>query len=645
MAIEKMKLMKITGEIGMLDKFIALCCENGNFHPEPAMQVLSGSMGFAALNEENPYASMLQKMQEFMGYAPENMKFEASGEIIPSEPDEETVTYVKEVSRKFLELHEKRKSLQNERDERLTGIARFSHFVDLNVDVDKLFDCEFVKVRFGHMPKDSYPRMSAHKENDYAVFIPCSTDTTDYWGVYCAPREHVEEVDLMFAGLHFERLRVPDGIGTPQEVIDTLKADIEALDKELDEADKQISACWDENAEHFRKVYAQISGLNSLFELRRYAAHRGNYFFYAGWVPMGSVKNFEKRISETDGLLCETDDPESEENLTPPVKLKNPKIFRPFEYFVNMYGMPSYSDIDVTAFVAITYTILFGIMFADLGQGLVLAIGGAILWKLKKNELARIIVPCGIASCVFGFVFGSVFGYEEALDPVYHALGMAGKPISVMESVTTVLLFAIGIGVTLVIVAMALNMYACIKRKHFGEALFSQNGLVGILLYVSGVLFVIKFMTGKEIIPNSIVLTTMALTAVLLYIREIPIGLIDHPDSWKPESWGEFFMQNFFELFEYILSYFSNTVSFLRVGAFVIVHASMMMVVFTLGNDGKNIPVIILGNIVVIALEGLLTGIQGLRLEFYEMFSRFYDGGGKPFEAIRIKAAERKANK
>lgn len=198
MAIEKMKLMKITGEMETLDKFIALCCVNGDFHPEPAMQILSGSMGFAALNEENPYAPMLQKMQEFMSYAPDNIKTEVREDIIPTEPDEETMNYVRNVSLEFMELTEKRKNLQKERDERSTGIARFSHFVNLNVDVDKLFDCEFVKVRFGHMPKDSYPRMSAHKENDYAVFIPCSTDTTDYWGVYCAPREHIEEVDLMF---------------------------------------------------------------------------------------------------------------------------------------------------------------------------------------------------------------------------------------------------------------------------------------------------------------------------------------------------------------------------------------------------------------------------------------------------------------
>ena len=101
------------------------------------------------------------------------------------------------------------------------------------------------------------------------------------------------------------------------------------------------------------------------------------------------------------------------------MKLRNPAIFKPYEYFVDMYGLPSYSDIDVTGFVAITYTLLFGIMFGDLGQGL-----GALPARYPRLEdkempLARILIPCGLSSAVFGFVFGSVFGYEDMLDPVY----------------------------------------------------------------------------------------------------------------------------------------------------------------------------------------------------------------------------------
>ena len=114
------------------------------------------------------------------------------------------------------------------------------------------------------------------------------------------------------------------------------------------------------------------------------------------------------------------------------------------------------------------------------------------------------------------------------------------------------------------------------------------------------------------------------------------MGLVDHHPNWKPESWVDYSMQNIFELLEYVLSYFSNTVSFLRVGAFVIVHAAMMLVVFSLAGEPANPIVVVLGNALVICLEGLLSGIQGLRLEFYEMFSRCYEGGGRPFRVVQL---------
>lgn len=209
--------------------------------------------------------------------------------------------------------------------------------------------------------------------------------------------------------------------------------------------------------------------------------------------------------------------------------------------------------------------------------------------------------------------------------------------MSVMDSINTVLLTAIAIGVGLMVAAMLLNIYACLKRRKFGEALFSQNGVVGLLLYFAGCNLASGFMNGPAPLPNSVAGIILGVGAVLLMFKEIPIGIIDkHPD-WKPESIMDFILQNLFELLEYILSYLSNTVSFLRVGAFVLVHAGMMMVVFSLAGESENLFVIILGNILVIALEGLLTGIQALRLEYYEMFSRFYEGGGKAFTPASLR--------
>ena len=554
--------------------------------------------------------------------------------------DDKTSAYIDELDEKLSAMHDEYKELEDQLEQCRNGIAKYEHFTGFDVGLDELFNCKFIKTRFGHMPKESYEKLVAYDDDPYVLFIPCSTDATDYWGVYCAPRERVDEVDSIFAGLNFERLQVPSAVGTVEQVIDQLKSNIEIIEGDLKQLDERAAALWKENRKRCNEIYTKLVDLNTVFEMRRYAACHNKYFFYVGWVLAHDSKAFEKKAEAIENVEVEENDPDKSSGKTPPVKLRNPAIFKPYEYFVDMYGLPSYSDIDVTGFVAITYTLLFGIMFGDLGQGLVLFLLGILGWKIKKMPLARILIPCGLSSAVFGFVFGSVFGYEDMLDPVYHALGMASKPLSVMDSINTVLIVAIGIGVVLVVTAMLLNVISCLKHKKIGEAIFSNNGLVGILFYLAGVAFCVAFMNGPQVLPNSVLFSVMGVCAVLLYIKEIPIGIIDkHPD-WKPDSIVDFLLQNLFELIEYVLSYFSNTVSFLRVGAFVIVHASMMMVVFTLGGDGSNIPVIIIGNIIVIALEGLLSGIQGLRLEFYEMFSRFYEGGGRAFTPAKLEQAQ-----
>ena len=143
-------------------------------------------------------------------------------------------------------------------------------------------------------------------------------------------------------------------------------------------------------------------------------------------------------------------------------------------------------------------------------------------------------------------------------------------------------------------------------------------------------------MSGPHFLPSGVAFALIGGGLVLLFFKENLIGLVDHHPNWKPESWADYCMQNIFELLEYVLSYFSNTVSFLRVGAFVFVHAAMMMAIFSLAGDPVNPVVVILGNALIIALEGLLSGIQGLRLEFYEMFSRCYEGGGHPFKGVSL---------
>ena len=204
---------------------------------------------------------------------------------------------------------------------------------------------------------------------------------------------------------------------------------------------------------------------------------------------------------------------------------------------------------------------------------------------------------------------------------------------------------AVGIGVVLLIIAMFLNIYSSLKRKSVGEAVFGINGLAGLVFYSSVVAGLVcqMFLNIPIMTPLYIVLL-IVVPLVLVFLREPLSKLVEGNKNWKPEKWGGFIVDNIFEMFEVLLSYVTNTMSFLRVGAFVLVHAGMMQVVFVLaemiGGTGYVITVII-GNIIVLGLEALLVAIQVLRLEYYEMFSRFYIGEGRAYTPLKLKKAER----
>ena len=370
--------------------------------------------------------------------------------------------------------------------------------------------------------------------------------------------------------------------------------------------------------------------MSEAFDARRYAVRTEDTFFMYGWVPLDSVESFIKNLEAQKNVRYTVVEPGAlGDHIS--VKLKNRWLFRAFEPFVEMYGLPSYNEFDPTPLMAVLYTLLFGIMFGDVGQGILVSVIGFLMYKLKKMWLGKVLVYAGIAGCCFGFFYGSVFGFEELLPFGFHALESSANTSLMLQT-------AVYLGVLLISLVIIVNVINGIRQKQYEKAIFGQNGIAGLILYWAVMLLVLPLLGFLDISISSpvFIICAFVLPLILVLLRD-PLGkLVSGDPDWKPDNLLDFLLENIFELVEVLLSYVTNTVSFLRVGIFALSHAGMMTVVFLLAGEPRNPVVVILGNLVVMGIEGLLVGIQVLRLNFYEMFGRFFEADGRAYSPITI---------
>ncbi len=641
-AVSSVKVASIIGVLPALDEVIKVCGKSGIFHPDDALSFYSKNNNFVPLSEGNPYSEPLRKLKDMVKRA--GMKLQlvdiADFEVSLKEIND----YVNYINYKMGLLLEKKQDILNRITKHQKAQENIGHFIGLDLNLAEIFACKYIKVRFGKLPKESFEKLNASGEDPYMLFFPCTVDEKACWGVYFAPLENIAEVDRKFAGLYFERMWLNQISGTPETELEIIKGLISDTNAELENINRKIESFWKTQKDQCLRFYTKLEEMNTYFTIKNYVSKYNESFILVGWIPQEEEENFAHQLSDVYGIEFSIERADNEEKHSPPVKLKNNRFSRPFESFVEMYGLPSYNEIDPTVIVSVLYTLLFGIMFGDFGQGIVLSAVGAVMWRLKKMMLGRILIRCGFAASVFGLIYGAVFGLEHVLDPMYKALfNLDEKPVDVLEpkTVMTIIILAVILGAGIIILSMILNIYSSLRRRNYENALFGQNGVAGLIFYGSLVASGGTMAQGVNVVSLPYVLGLMVLPVVLIFFKE-PLGkLLSRAPDWKPKKWGEYMVQNGFELFEIMLSYVTNTMSFLRVGAYVLVHAGMMMVVFTIaqimpgGVVGYTLMAVF-GNVFVIALEGLLVGIQVLRLNFYELFSRFFEGQGRPFAPIRV---------
>lgn len=633
-----MKFLSITGPKDDIGRVAERYLSKYEIHLENTLSELKTVKYLGPYFESNPYKKILEKAEELLTLI--DLSAVRTDKKITTEKAKSIINALDDT---LMELRQKRSEAYEKKEKLSASLQKIEPFKDFDCNINEILNFKFIKFRFGRISHEHYEQFENFLYNKLnTVFCKCRVDTDYIWGIYFVPEEDVRKVDAVFSSMHFERFYLPDEYqGTLEDAYNKLKYLIGQADDEIAEYTKKITALLEEEKESLYLAADKISQQYTNFDVRKLAActREGEEVFYilCGWMSEKDAKSFEKEIEEDDMISCIIEDDHSNINSIPPTKLKNPKIIKPFEMFIRMYGLPAYNEMDPTFFMALTYAFIFGAMFGDVGQGLCLMLGGYLLYRFKKLDLAAIISCAGLFSTFFGFMFGSIFGFEDIIEPVWL------RPVSNMSTIpfigklNSVFIISIAFGMFLILLNMVFHIINAVKAKDAENILFDTNGIAGLIFYGSLASVIILYMSGKKT-PAGIILVIMFVIPLLMIALKEPLTkLVEKKADIMPEKKGMFIVQTFFEMFEVLLSYFSNTLSFVRIGAFAVSHAAMMEVVLSLagaghGQEGSiNWLVIILGNIFVSGMEGLIVGIQVLRLEYYEFFSRFYKGTGREF--------------
>ncbi|WP_249028950.1 V-type ATP synthase subunit I [Tannockella kyphosi] len=626
MAIAKLSLGNIRFEKEQLDEVLLKIQEFDEFHLEPASKFTESVAGIGVFSKENPYEELCLQLEDIQSKYNFDLKDrEIDSKIHIIKEKEYVASFVKDLEA----LEDVKEQLEMVIEENKEAIIQLTHVSEMDINFDDLFSCKYLQIRFGKIPLNNLEKIQYYQSLPF-TFTEFDRDKSHLWCMYASSPGYAPEVDNVFSSLYFERIRIPEFVhGNPLLAIAEMEEETNAARGHVTNLKKRMNDLLENNRDHLEKVYSRAKHLNDVYGMQKNIIDLDGRLSIYGFVEVKKEKQLKTILESIPKVQVVLTPATSDARLDPPTKLTSNWFVDPFKMFVEMYGVPGYNEIDPTVFVALSYTLLFGIMFGDMGQGLLLSLFGYFAYKKWNMQLGLVGVRLGISSMIFGFVYGSVFGNEEILVPIFHTMDSSNT--------MTLLIMAVGLGVCFILIAMLFSIYLNFKQKNYGDAYFSQNGLCGFIFYTSALFLAGTSVLGYSFMNPVTILLGLVIPIIGVFLKE-PLTHKLEGKIMFPHGFGAFFMEGFFELFEVCLSFVTNTMSFLRVGGFVLSHAGMMLVVYTLaemvGGAGYWV-VLVLGNLFVMGLEGLIVGIQVLRLEFYEMFSRYYKGNGKPFVNVK----------
>lgn len=525
---------------------------------------------------------------------------------------------------------------------------RLTEFPLQNIRLAALRNLSHFYMVTGKMHMDAFLRARQILEGQ-ALFVRSEDNSGKVLVLSSRRNRWMVEEDLQKLG--FVKFAAPEDVqGEVAEKRHELEDEIDALRSKLDTARLAVLRLGEQYGGVLLAIKRQLNSYLVVQQAQGMFGRLNHLCCVTGWVPKENLEPLRKVVSKaTDGVgIVEAIDADDDALVkagldSVPVKFRSTAVERPFQMLVTNFAIPNYHELDPSFFVGLTFVIMFGYMFGDVGQGAVLTLLGLYLrfsrraFKPALRDVGTLFSLCGLSAVVFGFCYGSFFGYENHAFFAPLWLG----PIQ-QRDIPQLLLTAVGMGVVFISIAVMINVCNHFLAKRYFEGAFDKFGLLGICFYWG--------MLGVGInvaITRSFALWQLLFVAVpllLLFLKEPLHNLIHHHNPFYQSSCFNVVLEGSIELMETLTGYLSGTVSFVRVGAFAISHAALCLAVFaivgmlqdlTMGGV-LSVIVAVLGNLLIILFEGMVAAIQCVRLEYYELFSRFFQGGGVAYQPFRI---------
>jgi V/A-type H+-transporting ATPase subunit I len=576
-------------------------------------------------------------------------------EELPDPPEDLPELSLDEVDRRLAPLEKQTDETLQRREEALrrwgkvtTLLDQVSAYEGLELSFDQIGRFSFLHFALGSLPEENLSGFEK-EVGPNVVLLPLGEQGGRRRLVAVTSRKgrFALETELEKVGFARESMGRPDA-GTMQDVLEEARREKEQLSDELTRPREALANLARETAPELAMLRAVVRVERKLLEAEQNFPRTDATVLINGWIPAEDVPSVRRRLQDLVGGRCvvETEEADDVPEDEVPVLLRHPRLLRPFEMLVVGYGLPRYRELEPTLFVAVTFLIMFGIMFGDMGHGGVLAVVGVGLWLMAGSQRLRdvgvLLVFAGASSIVFGLVYGELFGFHVPW-------GLWHNPLE--GDTTAILVDAVVIGVGIISLGLILNIVNRFRRGDLVGGFLDKFGVVGAVFYWGVLALGIRFVVSEEKSLHWLEIVLLVILPLLALTLKEPIALVLARRAGREHHAGNIvmaFLESAIEMFEGVLGYMANTISFVRLAAYAMSHAAILAATFLMAREVEKmvggghlgstlwVVVFVVGNILTILLEGIIATVQAIRLEYYEFFGKFFAGGGRAFVPFRL---------